>query len=564
MKPEEQKYDIAIIGSGIVGSTLGAMLARNGLKVVVFEAGTHPKFAVGESMILETSETMRAIARFFDVPEAAYFSSVNFAAYTGTTHGVKRHFSFAHHQLGQTQDLAQIIQAVIPKYPYGHEMHLHRQDTDYYLTSVAVAYGAKVLQNTKVQDILLQPDGVRVITDQGPFHADFVVDAGGFRSILAERFHLRDKDMLTHSRTIFTHMANVPCFNDVRASTGEYGIPFRLSEGTLHHTFKGGWMWVIPFNNHPDATNPLCSVGLVLDPRIHPQKAGLSPEQEFYGFIEQFPSMCAHFESAKAVRGWTRTERIQYTAHQVVGDRFVLLGHAAGFVDPLYSKGLYISFMSTLMLGHLLIEAHQAGDYSAARFQPLERLTKAYVGAADRLVANSFKSWGNFKLWNVYAVLWMYGAYLEYLKLTSARLRAKTRQDYIDEIQSLSLVGGGYPEFQSLANKIDGIVESVDIEDEVAASRAVAEIRDLFAAADFMPEPFHNILAGKNHLPVNKIRLNLLNQKGGFFQSGPYREHFFGKGPLGNLMLPYIRDQIDYSKIALTARRRLNRSKGLR
>lgn len=60
-------YDIAIIGSGIGGSTLGAILARQGLHVVIFEAGVHPKFAVGESMILETSETLRALAVFYDV-----------------------------------------------------------------------------------------------------------------------------------------------------------------------------------------------------------------------------------------------------------------------------------------------------------------------------------------------------------------------------------------------------------------------------------------------------------------------------------------------------------------
>ena len=32
-----QKFDVAIIGSGIAGSCLGAILARNGLKVVIFE-----------------------------------------------------------------------------------------------------------------------------------------------------------------------------------------------------------------------------------------------------------------------------------------------------------------------------------------------------------------------------------------------------------------------------------------------------------------------------------------------------------------------------------------------
>ena len=41
------KYDVAIIGSGIGGSTLASVLARQGLKVIVFEGVTHPRFTIG-------------------------------------------------------------------------------------------------------------------------------------------------------------------------------------------------------------------------------------------------------------------------------------------------------------------------------------------------------------------------------------------------------------------------------------------------------------------------------------------------------------------------------------
>ncbi|HMO60419.1 MAG TPA: NAD(P)-binding protein, partial [Roseiflexaceae bacterium] len=131
MTGDTQRYDIAIIGSGISGSSLGAILARHGLNVIIFEAGIHPKFAVGESMILETSETMRAMAELFDVPELAYFSSEHFLSHIGTSHGLKRHFSYLHHSEGQPQNLRRALQAVIPQRPHGYELHIHRQDSDY-------------------------------------------------------------------------------------------------------------------------------------------------------------------------------------------------------------------------------------------------------------------------------------------------------------------------------------------------------------------------------------------------------------------------------------------------
>ena len=429
MAHEQAQYDVAIIGTGIGGSTLAAVLARQGLKVIVFEAGIHPRFTIGESMILETSEVMRALAEFYDVPELAYYSSENYYNFIGTQHGVKRHFSFLHHTPGQRQDPRRSLQAVIPRLPYGHEIHIYRQDSDALLTSVAISYGATVLQGTPIKDVVVQAAGadagVEVVTDKGQtYRAEYLVDAGGMRSLLADKLGWRHRELRTHTRTLYTHMVDVPCYNNVGLSRAEYGHPYRLSEGTLHHIFHGGWLWVIPFNNHPRATNPLCSVGLQLDPRLHPVRTDLTPEEEFYSFIEQFPDVAAAVSQRPrhprlgahgppAVRGAPRGRR-----------PLCLLAHAVGFIDPLYSKGLYVTHMSVMLVADLLLQAHRTGDYSAAAFAPLEDLTLRYIDMHDRLVASSVKSWSDFRLWHAYSVLWLLGAYLEYLKLTVTRLRA--------------------------------------------------------------------------------------------------------------------------------------------
>jgi FADH2 O2-dependent halogenase len=116
------------------------------------------------------------------------------------------------------------------------------------------------------------------------YRAGYLVDASGMRSLMANKLGWRHRDLKSQTRTIFTHMVDVPCYNNVGLSREAYGHPFRLSEGTLHHVFRGGWLWVIPFNNHPRATNPVCSVGLQLDPRLYPTRADLTPEEEFFTF----------------------------------------------------------------------------------------------------------------------------------------------------------------------------------------------------------------------------------------------------------------------------------------
>jgi len=548
MKNEEMRFDVAIIGSGFSGSSLAAILARQGQRVIVFEAKSHPKFAIGESMILETSEVLRASAELFDVPELAYFSSENYFALAGTSHGVKRHFSYLHHRPGQPQRKEDSLQAVIPRQPHGHEMHLFRQDTDAFLTATAVRYGATVLQETPVAEIDVQTDGVEIITAAGArYRADYVVDAGGFRSILADKFSLRELNLQTHSRTIFTHMVNVPCYNDVGSSVQEYGIPYRLSEGTLHHIFRGGWLWVIPFNNHPRSTNPLCSVGLLLDPRIHPERPDLSAEEEFNAFIGQFPSIAAQFEQARSVRAWTRTGRIQYSSKQVVGDRFCLLGHAAGFIDPLFSKGLYVTSMCTALVAHLLLVAKETGDYSADAFRALEEQTLAYIHTNDRLIANSFRSFANPKLWTVYSVLWLLGAYTELVMLNSARAQAKNRDDYFRLTRPLKLAGGGFPEFFQIADQIDTLIEACNPDDEAAVDRTVAEIQAIFAKVDWLPLAFRHVLAGKNHLPANKLRLSLLAGNESFLKTGDYRRHFFADSTMWDVTRIFLKEKIKYA-----------------
>jgi FADH2 O2-dependent halogenase len=557
MPDAAERYDVAIIGSGIGGSTLAAVLARQGLSVIVFEGGSHPRFAIGESMILETSEAMRALAEFYDVPELAYFSSENFFSDIGLTHGVKRHFSFLHHTVGQRQDVDKSLQAVIPKLPYGHEIHIHRQDSDYLLTSIAISYGATVLQNTFIQDIAINSDGVAIVTSKGAtYHANYVVDAGGMKSLVANKFEWRHRDLRSHSRTIFTHMIDVPCFNKVGPSQAAYDFPYPVSQGTLHHIFKGGWLWIIPFNNHPDGVNPLCSVGLQLDPRIYPQRNELTPAEEFQQIIDQFPDLRDQLAGAHPVRDWLRIDRLQYAAHHIVADRCALLAHAAGFVDPLYSKGLYLTHISIFWIADLLLKAKQTGDYSAAAFAPLEEMTLGYLDMHDRLVASSFKAWSNYKLWAVYAVLWLLGAYLEYVRLIINRFRANNRAEYLALMQPHRLAGGGFDQFFTLQEQIDALIDAVDPEDEAAVDRTVAEIKALFAAFPWLSSAFQDLLDGKNHLPDNKLRLNLFNRKSGFMGSGAYRQHFFGDKTLPTLLVKELRDQLRYSTIGVKWQRR--------
>src|SRR5439155_17966771 len=167
----------------------------------------------------------------------------------------------------------------------------------------------------------------------------YLVDGTGHKSVLAEHLGLRENPtrLKHHSRTLFTHMVDVPPFDEEHNP-----LPISYHKGTLHHCFERGWFWVIPFNNNPLSTNPLISVGLTIDPRRYP-KPDMSAEQEFNEFVNRYPSVAEQVKDAKAVRLWVYTDRMEYSSKQTVGYHYCLISHAKCFIDSLFSRCFFIT-----------------------------------------------------------------------------------------------------------------------------------------------------------------------------------------------------------------------------
>jgi FADH2 O2-dependent halogenase len=48
-------YDVMILGSGLGGAMLASILSKGGLKVLMLEAETHPRFTIGEATTPDTN-----------------------------------------------------------------------------------------------------------------------------------------------------------------------------------------------------------------------------------------------------------------------------------------------------------------------------------------------------------------------------------------------------------------------------------------------------------------------------------------------------------------------------
>jgi tetracycline 7-halogenase / FADH2 O2-dependent halogenase len=410
-----RKFDVAILGGGLSGCMLGAILAKQGVSVAILEEDVHPRFAVGESTTPHTSLLISLLAERLGLREIEHIAyPERLQQHVCPSSGLKRFFGFVYHRPGQPYDSREGFQIGTNS---KDENHWFRQDIDAYLFHLAVQYGAVAMQKTTVTSVDTDQQGVTIRTDEGgEIRARYVVDGTGYRSVLARHFNLRDTPthLKHHSRTLFTHMVRVPAF---QGENHQMSLSWHLS--TLHHCFERGWFWVIPFNNHERSINPLISVGLTIDPRRH-ARSGASPEQEFEKFLQLFPSVAEQFADARAVRPWVVTGRLQYSSKRSTGYRYCLMSHAAGFVDPLFSRGMTNTVEIISALIDPLLNSLATDNFDEEAYQHIDRLQQRVLDYNDNLVNGSFISWADFGVWNAWLRVWALGTILAEFRLMNA------------------------------------------------------------------------------------------------------------------------------------------------
>lgn len=492
---EQSQYDTIILGGGIGGASLAAILARHGYKVLMLEKGQHPRFAIGEAAFFRTCLWIWLTGQRYDVPELLHIVSPEaIAQHVAPSCGQKQSFGQAYHRAGEPLRIDETHNINTPLAFFFRDTHFFRQDIDHYLTKVAVKYGTDYREQADVTGIALDDAGVTVTTAAGEsFRGRYIVDGAGYRSPLADQLGLRDETprTRTNSRSLFSHFVNVQPFDDTL--DGEIPGSYQLFEGTLHHAFDGGWFWVIPFNNTEHSQNPLCSVGVMLDRDKFPRPVGVSAEEEFWQVVNRYPGIARHMQGAQATRPFVGTDRIQYSASRAAGSRYTLLTHSFGFIDPLYSRGMMWNFENIYALGHRLMTALDTDDFGMENFEYLNGLAEAQLQQADQIVHNAYRSMAHFDTWNAWLRVFIAGELLPGLYLWRRALKYIATGDKawitgLDTAPKPCFEASFAAPFQALVDYADDLfsqMERAEIDPQTAASRLFARIQ----ASDFLPHP---------------------------------------------------------------------------
>jgi len=342
---QEERVDVIVVGAGPAGIGAALTLARAGLEVVVIERGAYPGAKNVMGGILYGQPTDLLVPGFASsAPLERAIIEQRYMLLTGDSA-----FSGAY----RTQAFAE---------PPHNAFSVMRADFDQWFARQAEEAGAFIIPQMTVVDLIWvngKIDGVLTGDEEGDLRADVVVIADGANSLLAQRAGLRRewrpneqalvaKELVRLSEQTINDRFNVPSglgvameiFGQSTAGLLGYGFIYTnrdtVSIGTgalLADLIETGYNvndMLNDFKKHP-AIIPLLAGGETIEYSAH-----LIPEG-----------------------GWNAMPRL-YT------DGAVLVGDAAGLLNPLNREGSNFAMISGKLAAEAIIEAKSQSDFSAA------------------------------------------------------------------------------------------------------------------------------------------------------------------------------------------------------
>lgn len=428
-----QTYDVAVLGGHLTAALLGAVLARQGVRVLLVPAPGEGDEPAGETTVPYTAEVFLLLAKRFQVPELAAFGLFpDLPGEVRATSGVKESLGFLYHRPGQAQDPGETVQFNVPGEHC--EWHLDRPAVDRYARELAQRYGAALVPpEALLADAWTEVGGARVRTDDGRLYtARYLVDCAGGTSPLVRRAGDDPEPRLRHRSHVFAaRMTGVTPWEQLDGSRGPgRGRPAPWSRGTVHHLFDGGWVQLVHFGNHEGSRNRETGVTLSLAPDFAARlDLPMDPEAAFRAVVDLFPGLRRQFAGARAVGRWTAEPVYQRTAARTHGDRWFALERTAGRNDMFLSRDVTTGMEVVHALAPALIEAVRHDDFSPEPFARVARFQSVLAEFNDDLLVAARTACGDFRLWNAFSRVWLLWQILAALSLKRARLDGESAAD---------------------------------------------------------------------------------------------------------------------------------------
>jgi flavin-dependent dehydrogenase len=337
-------YDVAVVGGGPGGSTVATALVRRGRRVVVLEREVFPRFHIGESQLPWSNEIFRALGVYETILQAGFVEKwgASFAATDGAAE--------------QYADFTEAVETPTPQ-----SFQVSRAHFDDLLLAHSRRSGAEILQGHRALHAVFETDGalLQFADSKGNergLRVGIVVDASGRAGFLARTLGRHEMDPLLRNIAVHAQYEGIPRRQGRRS--GDIRMLTRADTG---------WVWLIPIS--PGVT----SVGAVIPQTVYNRESKTSAEESLEHFIATTPGAAPLFHAAHRVSPARFDADYSYLGTRLAGDRWLAVGDAAGFLDPIFSTGVLLAMQAGLDAAETISGALSDGDCSARRFGSYER-----------------------------------------------------------------------------------------------------------------------------------------------------------------------------------------------
>ncbi len=297
-------YDVIVMGGGPAGSTAATLLAQYGHSVLLLERDKHPRFHIGESMLPFSELVVKRLG--IDWSEGNQFKSG--AVFIDESTDQRMYF---------------------PLSVYRKTYQLERAPFDQLLFENAARHGVDTHQEEEVLDVSCQAEAVDVVTDQRPYRARYLVDASGRKAFTGRKDRSIDRIENLGKFAVYTHFSQI--------QPGEEADELFRSGSIYVPVVDIGWIWIIPLSGRR------LSVGLVVQ-KERPKDCEVEALLlRYMGASPILNRLLAGAEQSAPVRV---EADFSYSNRNRYGTRYACCGDAAGFLDPVFSSGVFLAFTS--------------------------------------------------------------------------------------------------------------------------------------------------------------------------------------------------------------------------
>ena len=343
------KYDVIIVGAGPAGTSAALYAHRLGLSAILLDKAVFPRDKIcGDALSGKSVRIMRELDLLDGVEklEGAEINRITFGSPSNNQFDV---------YLNSTKNTDLIKKGfVIPRLVFDNFMFEKANEV------------TETRQGFSVKDLIMENDhvvGVKGKTKDGSaeeFQAPIVLGCDGYNSIVARKLGLYEMDMDNTS-------VAVRCYYK--------GVKDLSNQIELHYLkeVNPGYFWLFP------AGNGVANIGIGLSKSdMKKEKRTLRQIMDEVTKSEYFKERFSEAEQMEKPVGWNLPVGSSHRKNH--GNGFLLLGDAAGLIDPFTGEGIGNAMVSGKYAMEVAAKSKISGDYSENAMAEYDTLLWGEIG----------------------------------------------------------------------------------------------------------------------------------------------------------------------------------------